>query len=226
MKDSEFIELLNLYLDHEISATDAAKLEAEVAGNPARRRLYQDYCRMQKACKLLGEDFQTASPAEDGKVVAFSSARETSRSGWYVAGGLMAAAACVAFIFVSGPQSSSGPAPALAREVGIPMVQGDRAIGRTVSVPAREEPRAVLVSALSLAGVNDAKPSSLFVAADQAGAQFDWMRTLELAPVQQMSDERLRFEGLSGLQKESRPASRRSTTADQNVEWVAFKFQR
>ena len=30
MKDSEFIELLNLYLDHEISAADAVRIEAEV----------------------------------------------------------------------------------------------------------------------------------------------------------------------------------------------------
>ena len=35
MKDSEFIELLNLYLDHEISTADAARLEAEVQANPA-----------------------------------------------------------------------------------------------------------------------------------------------------------------------------------------------
>ena len=39
MNDSEYIELLNLYLDHEISAADAARLEAEVQSNPARRRI-------------------------------------------------------------------------------------------------------------------------------------------------------------------------------------------
>jgi hypothetical protein len=57
MKDSEFIELLNLYLDHEISADNAARLEAEVQGNPERRRVYRQYCRMQKACTLLANDF-------------------------------------------------------------------------------------------------------------------------------------------------------------------------
>ena len=36
MKDPEFIELLNLYVDHEITSVDAARLEAEVAQNPAR----------------------------------------------------------------------------------------------------------------------------------------------------------------------------------------------
>ena len=57
MKDSEFIELLNLYLDHEITAADAARLEAEVQASPERRRVYQQYCRMQKACTMLAKDF-------------------------------------------------------------------------------------------------------------------------------------------------------------------------
>ena len=50
MKDSEFLELLNLYLDHEITPADAARLEAEVRADPERRRTYLQYCRMQKAC--------------------------------------------------------------------------------------------------------------------------------------------------------------------------------
>ena len=36
MKESEFVELLNLYIDHEISREDAARLEAE-----ALRQLFQ-----------------------------------------------------------------------------------------------------------------------------------------------------------------------------------------
>src|SRR5205823_1698019 len=81
MKDSEFTQLLNLYLDHEISAADAARLEAEVMSNPARRRVYQDYCRMQKACKLLASEFQSeAASADDRKVVAFEQTRLAARS--------------------------------------------------------------------------------------------------------------------------------------------------
>lgn len=55
MKDARFTELLNLYLDHRLSADDAAELEAEVMRNPARRRAYDNYCRMQRACNLLFE---------------------------------------------------------------------------------------------------------------------------------------------------------------------------
>ena len=37
MKDTKFIELLNLYLDHQISETDAAALEAEIRQNQIGR---------------------------------------------------------------------------------------------------------------------------------------------------------------------------------------------
>ena len=76
MKDSEFIELLNLYLDHEISAADSARLEAEVQTNPARRKIYEQYCRMQKPCKVLASDFvsavEAAAAPDNKKIVAFN----------------------------------------------------------------------------------------------------------------------------------------------------------
>src|SRR4051812_32659749 len=111
MKDSEFIELLNLYLDHEISAADAARLEAEVQSNPSRRRVYLQYCRMQKACKIVVADFQAeaahAESESDRKVVAFdpaaiaTAATHRSRMNtFYTVGTFAAIAACVAIIFV------------------------------------------------------------------------------------------------------------------------------
>ena len=114
MKDSEFIELLNLYLDHKITAADAARLEAEVLQNPARRRVYQDYCRMQKACKILAQDFVEEAVPANPKVVAFATARRAgSRTGWILGGSFAAAAACVALVFVS--QKHETPAAPLAR---------------------------------------------------------------------------------------------------------------
>jgi hypothetical protein len=119
MNDSEFFELLNLYLDHEIPPASAARLEAEVQTNPERRRIYQQYCRMQKACRVLAADFQTdlvdaAIPA-DRKVVAFSSAASASASrhkrvgALYTLGTLAAAAACVALIFVGRTRDAASP---------------------------------------------------------------------------------------------------------------------
>ena len=63
MKDSTFIELLNLYVDHQISPADATRLEEEVRGNPERRRVYRQYCQIQKACTSLGDAFRTEAPA-------------------------------------------------------------------------------------------------------------------------------------------------------------------
>ncbi len=107
MKESEFLELLNLYLDHEISAADAARLEAEVSARPDRRRTYDEYCRMHKACSLVAMDFSAADGAvvtASDKVVPFEfaaahAAARRRRFAGYISGGL-AAAACVAVAFV------------------------------------------------------------------------------------------------------------------------------
>lgn len=73
MNDREFIELLNLYIDHEISPEDAVRLEAEVMGRPDRREVYNQYCRMQKACSMLTGHFADSPDA---------TAREASGSRW------------------------------------------------------------------------------------------------------------------------------------------------
>ena len=89
MKDSEFIALLNLYIDHEITVADAARLEAEVQSNPERHQIYRQYCRMQKACTVLAQDFQTEqlSPV-GGKVLSFDQpARRAPRVGQMLAFG-------------------------------------------------------------------------------------------------------------------------------------------
>jgi hypothetical protein len=73
MKDSEFLELLNLYLDHEITAADAVRLEAEIRHNAERRKIYREYCRMQQACRILAADVTGVSSeiGSKAKVVAF-----------------------------------------------------------------------------------------------------------------------------------------------------------
>ena len=188
MKDSEFIELLNLYLDHEISADNAARLEAEVQGNPERRRVYRQYCRMQKACTLLANDFngqEAGDATHNRKVIAFDpSGRSAWGPGILAAGGLMAAA-CVALVLVN---RSSGPTPPAVAAPTVATMQGTvapvaaqvetrvmmaqprnladhAAIARTVTVPAarRNDLRPVLaIRALALRG--DVNPG------DQAGA--------------------------------------------------------
>ena len=98
MSEREFIELLNLYVDREIEAADALRLEAEVTANPERRRVFYDqYCRMQKACSMLATEVAAARERQvERKVADFP-----APMGWRfrpLAAGL-AAAACLGVVF-------------------------------------------------------------------------------------------------------------------------------
>jgi hypothetical protein len=63
MKESKFIELLNLYIDHQISQEEAGVLEEEILRNPQRRQTYHQYCRMQRACTLVLDQFKAPAGA-------------------------------------------------------------------------------------------------------------------------------------------------------------------
>jgi hypothetical protein len=99
MKESKFIELLNLYIDQQISPEDAALLEEEILQNPRRRQTYNQYCRMHRACTLALDRYNTQDESEDqvARVVAFERPRRV-KWGHYAAG--LAAAACLGFVAV------------------------------------------------------------------------------------------------------------------------------
>ncbi len=112
MNDSRFIELLNLYVDHQLTPAEAAELEAELARNPTRRRTHQQYCRMQKACISLLETERAHAPLPpklaraladaDRKITALPDTRSSRRQRtWWAAAGTLAAAACATLL---GPQ--------------------------------------------------------------------------------------------------------------------------
>jgi anti-sigma factor RsiW len=63
MKDARFTELVNLCLDHQLSPSEAAELEAELLRSPARRREYREWCRLQEACVSLFEREMAHAPA-------------------------------------------------------------------------------------------------------------------------------------------------------------------
>jgi hypothetical protein len=247
MKDTEFLELLNLYLDHEITSADAARLEAEVQSNPDRRRVYHDYCRMQKACTLLAKDF-SEQPAER-KVVAF----EPHRSGWgpglFAAAGIAVAAACVTLVLVNRTPtavpgagaplpttvaaSNTAPAPVqekTAATIAAASISAEPTtlIARTVTVsPRHAELRPMLASVpLTLAGANTTDAEALLAAAQQnAQAQFEWMKSVQLAPIQQLPMEGLQLDARSPLQPASRTYSS-GQPVQGSVEMTAFRFQR
>ncbi len=251
MKDSEFIELLNLYLDHEIPSADAARLEAEVQHNPARRRVYQQYCRMQKACTMLAKDFiaeQSGAVAEPGarKVVAFEPRRSSWGPGLFAFGGLVAAAACVAVVFINRPApeapqaSGSDPlaavqmpaAPAVApveTKVLVAQLENPAAhtgIARTVTMPVsgRSDLQPVLVArSLSLGSQFNATE----VAAMPDTPQLDWISGLKIAPLQRTQVEELRFDARpADVTKQPAYGTRVRATQQGIVEMTAFQFNK
>ena len=185
MNDSEFIELLNLYLDHEITPADAARLEAEVRGNPERRRTYLEYCRMQKACALLAADFAADRPAVRRESVA-------AGFGWAAAGfasfGVVAAGLAVAFVLWQRLPVANPEVPAVAYvNTQTAEVALETTAARRVMVAAASDttPARLLLTgeSLGLSGglrmrSNDNPPNSL-----PAGDSLQWLRNFQMAGV-------------------------------------------
>jgi len=113
MNDREFLELLNLYVDHEISPEDALRLEAEVAEHPRRRKVYDQYCRIQKACVMLSEELSASSERGDAMAAAFP-VRRSWVSGPLFAGLAVAAACLLVFLGLRNRAPVAGGAAPLA----------------------------------------------------------------------------------------------------------------
>jgi hypothetical protein len=118
MKDTRFIELVNLYIDRQISPEETAELETEIQANPRRRQIYHQYCHMHRATKLVYESFRAhvdqpaGAAAQPGSIAYFAQRRQrVRRNFWLSAAAGLAAAACVAVYLV---RSNNGPAATIA----------------------------------------------------------------------------------------------------------------
>jgi hypothetical protein len=119
VKESKFIELLNLYIDQQISPPDAAQLEAEILHDPQRRRTYREYCQLHRACTLVFEDSRVRAEAEEPDRVIELAPRRRAAWGYYAAG--LAAAACVALVAVQAWRTPAAiPRPAAVVAVAAP----------------------------------------------------------------------------------------------------------
>jgi hypothetical protein len=210
MKDSEFIELLNLYLDHEISPDKAALLEGEVARDPARRELYRQYCRMQKACVVLGQQFEStpARAVKTAQLLSLGSARKGHAGLW--ATGLVAAAACAALALLPRMHPAASPAATVAQD----------APAAPVATSARSDFQPVFV-ARALA---PSAETATFASASPA-AQFAWIQQVQVTPMGSLQVEPLAFTPKPALDFGSRPEGERSSGAIPE-EKAAFQFQR
>jgi hypothetical protein len=104
MKDHRFIELLNLYIDRQITVDETAELEAEIQSSPQRQAVYRQYCQIHAATKVVYESFRagaeenlTAPSGHPAKIEMFENRR---RVNWVnYAGGFAAAAAFAGLLF-------------------------------------------------------------------------------------------------------------------------------
>lgn len=215
MKDSKFIELLNLYVDHQISPADAALLEAEIQQKPERRQIYRQYCQMQKACVTLAENFRSEAPAGE-KVIEMSPAPRRMAIATY-AMGFAAAAACIALVVVNRP---AGPSTKLMQTVAVaqPIATPVEANVVAAAVQAPEANRTVLHPAFSGIAKNDETAAATVAVADHVS--LDWMNQVQL---QRVPAENLWFETRPTL--EAQDLMLRSARPYQGqVESTAFIF--
>lgn len=236
MKETRFIELLNLYVDHQIAPEEAAELEAEILRDPARRKTYRDYCRMQRACGMLFDRERQSAPAyfalekslkeTERKIVGFPDRRKT---GWgtYTAAfaGLTAMAACVALVLLrpgATPVATDvNLASAPAEKTSAPFVIQPSLTQAVAFVPRSNAVLQPTFASQNLLSSNDADDG---LALDRTGVE--WLQQVQLPPVQRVLVDNAVFETRPTLQQEDSREFRGSRPVQGNVEFTAFQFQR
>jgi hypothetical protein len=220
MKDSEFIELLNLYLDHEIDAEDVGRLEAEVNSDPGRRQVYLQYCRMQKACAgLAGRFVEGAEPARGWAIAARSgSPWRTFRA----AGVVAAACAAVAVVAVwrGGAKAPPASEPAPQAYAYAP----PRALPVVVNPGYGSDLQPVLALRSFDIPVGAPGPVTLVSGTGQDDA-LGWLARVQVAPVQRIPFEQA-FRTQAVFMAPSGSAAQSSSSTDAQAELAAFRFQR
>lgn len=218
MKDTKFIELLNLYLDHEITADETAQLEAEISGNPQRYRAYQDYCRMQKACTVLAEQTGAMAPKQS-RIVPITRRRRLVNV--YFGAGL-AAAACVAVLVLNRPFAgipSPGRAPRNLQVVRNPTGSDEQSKAPALAVKADKLYTVFTAQALAQTeGISDGRAAFN----GTGSARFEWMNQVQLDPV---SLQPMIFRNAPD-QTGGKHTFHSSRPFDATVQMTAFQFQR
>jgi anti-sigma factor RsiW len=226
MKESKFIELLNLYVDHEITAADAALLEAEIERSPERRHVYRQYCQLQKGCTVLAHEFRANETPETANVIQFPVRRRVSPA-WGYAAGLVAAAACVAFVFVgrnagSVQEPGRGATVVASQPAMQPVAKSEFAAAAKVQPAASTlAARPALQPVFTGLTATPAEGEAGLTLAENS--QFDWMNRVQL---QRVRAEDLRFDSREDFKQPDIRTDRARQSFKAHVEMTAFQFQR
>lgn len=224
MKDHRFIELLNLYIDRQITVDETAELEAEIQSSAQRQAVYRQYCQIHAATKVVYESFRAgaeenvATPSgHTAKVELFENRR---RVGWVnYAGGFAAAAAFAGLLFAryssNTVEETSGTSAAV-QTVAVAPAQAAQVPSVTGEAPAAK-------NLISLRNTSQSPNYSAMLVAlreqdDERGLTEHWQTTRS----QSLFDDNL-FDAKHPLPAtETRPVQNRT----QASEFTAFQFQR
>ena len=211
MSEREFLELLNLYLDREITPADADRLEREIRADASRHRTYLQYCRMQQAVRLLGTAGDIGSEARTAAVPASRKVVSGDRWGsrWVWTGALAAAALILLVLGVRRPDS------------GKPAFENRLAVETAPREPAAKG----MQPALGLSG--DALLLSAFPATSSAPKvhedQFNWMRQFQLVSLEARAGVQPLSPATVAPQRVL-PAAPSRPNGEDATEMAAFKF--
>jgi hypothetical protein len=217
MNDSEFIELLNLYVDREISAQDALRLESEVTTSPRRREVYDQYCRMQKACTMLSEEqFNVPVMANDSNVVQFP-----AHSSWQfgqIALGIAAAAVCAVGIITYKLHVADQYLPA--QDAVVAVAKAAAPLGL---VPDSESMKPVFSTRLP-----SGTAQVVLTASNTPGQikQLNWIGNIQMPPVFTAANSELLMNPKTDIKVAALPDAPASTDAQEPADLAAFRFQR
>ncbi len=219
MKDTRFIELVNLYIDRQISPEETAELEAELQSNARRRQIYQQYCHMHRATKLVYESFRThadqgaEAPTGSSTIARFESRkRAAQRARWMYAMGGLAAAACVAFAVVRSGTFQKSNAGALA-ENQLPQVP---AVAAARPAPVAQTNSTAATSRAEVIRLQTQQDYAAMLAAIRQEDQ----RAFAIKP---LFDDGV-FDGKQGAPRVFQNKPRQDSR--QSAEFTAFQFQR
>jgi len=250
MKESRYIELLNLYVDHQLTAEEAVELEAEVQRSPERRKTYLQYCRMQKACGLLFEADRTLAPKTAAAVIAIRNpgARRTdwtpSIFGWggLRVAGFAAAAACAVIVglrFLPGESPSELASNSLVAAVSPGLeprpLETQAMASAAGSITTMEfpvdfptvTPQKSALQSVWFASSLRSKQSGVEDFGAGSTADLAWLNQVSLPSVRAPLVEDLRFEGRpESLSQPETPVYGGRRPYQGNIEMTAFQFQR
>jgi hypothetical protein len=232
MKDHRFIELLNLYIDRQITADETAELEAEIQSSPKRQAVYRQYCQIHAATKVVYESFRAgaAEPAANpsGRPATVELFENRRRTNWvHYVGGFAAAAAVAGLFFVRYSASPGIEAPLVSvpvQTVAVAPVQA--APAKAVEAPAAAPTVPAKTNLISLRNTSTAPDySAMLVALREQDEERALAERWQTSRTQSLFDDNL-FDAKHALpvtQPDQRLLRRQT---GQQVEMTIFQFQR